>query len=145
MGVSLMSNVHSDKLPIGYIFEFDPTGIANAPDLSTPDKVHDYFGYGTWEKYGPGRVTICTNDSHAINSTGGEETHKLTKPEMPSHYHHWNKWYYAAGQYADGVACGNGTSIINTWTNTSMQPEGGDQPHNNMQPYITVYRYRRIA
>ena len=46
------------QLPLGYIFEFDPTGITDAPDLSTADKVHDYFGYGTWEDYGSGRVLI---------------------------------------------------------------------------------------
>ena len=27
------------------------------------------------------------------------------------------------------------------WT----EKDGGNQPHNNLQPYITVFRYRRVA
>lgn len=73
------------QLPLGYIFEFDPTGITNAPDLSTAEKVHNYFGYGTWEAYGAGRTTIGVSSEHGIGSEGGEESHVLTTDEMPAH------------------------------------------------------------
>lgn len=132
------------ELPIGYIFEFDPTGISGAPDLSTPEKVHNYFGYGTWERYGVDRVTIGAGGEYAAGSTGGEKEHTLTIAEMPSHKHSvmstdgetTSKTFYPVqmitkpGEFADKNA------ILQT---------GGSQPHNNMQPYIGTYRYRRIA
>lgn len=132
------------ELPIGYIFEFDPTGISGAPDLSTPEKVHNYFGYGTWERYGVDRVTIGAGGEYAAGSTGGEKEHTLTIAEMPSHNHSvmstdgqtTSQTFYPVqmitklGEFADKNA------ILQT---------GGSQPHNNMQPYIGTYRYRRIA
>ena len=47
-------NDRIEKLvPIGYIFTWTNKKIngntLNAPSLTTPDKVHNYFGFGTWE------------------------------------------------------------------------------------------------
>lgn len=130
------------ELPIGYIFEFDPTGIAGAPDLSTPEKVHNYFGYGTWERYGTDRVTVGAGGEYAAGSTGGEKEHTLTVKEMPEHNH--------------SALCGDGSnsqygfrivenSVSGQFEKYAIQHAGGSQPHNNMQPYIATYRYRRIA
>lgn len=137
------------QLPPGYIFEFDPTGITNAPDLSTADKVHDYFGYGTWEAYGAGRTTIGVNSGHAIGSEGGEESHKLTTDEMPKHTHDTAKgeMLEKSGTQMDRYQTYQSESGITPgkyWYATTL-PSGSSQPHNNMQPYRTVYRWRRIA
>lgn len=43
------------------------------------------FG-GTWEAI-TGKFLLSTSSSHALGTTGGEETHTLTKSEMPSHTH----------------------------------------------------------
>lgn len=32
--------------PVGYVFQWSPT--ESGPDLSTAEKVHDYFGFGEW-------------------------------------------------------------------------------------------------
>lgn len=150
------------QLPLGYIFEFDPTGITDAPDLSTADKVHDYFGYGTWEDYGSGRVLIGVSSGHGIGSEGGEENHTLTTDEMPRHRHDenmpvqgWSGWpeyktpgYGVAIDYASNNYHGPDTTLHYTYTTAYGTPTstvGGDQSHNNMQPYRTVYRWRRIA
>lgn len=138
------------QLPIGYIFEFDPTGITNAPDLSTADKVHDYFGYGTWEDYGAGRVTIGVSSEHGIGSEGGEESHVLTTGEMPSHSHKINNMSWGGKglnseinhNYNFWVFDRNNKATIDI---SYLQAAGSDNPHNNMQPYRTVYRWRRIA
>ena len=42
---------------------------------------------GVWELVNDGRFLLATSSSYAINSTGGEETHTLTKNEMPKHDH----------------------------------------------------------
>ena len=43
------------------------------------------FG-GSWEKI-QGKFLLGTSSSHSVNTSGGEETHKLTVNEMPSHNH----------------------------------------------------------
>ena len=133
------------ELPIGYIFEFDPTGISGAPDLSTPEKVHNYFGYGTWERYGTDRVTVGAGGEYNAGSIGGEKEHTLNIAEMPSHQHQLHGWAISMAtseltQYAP-------THPYDKYDNTNLttRPVGEGQPHNNMQPYIGTYRYRRIA
>lgn len=144
------------QLPLGYIFEFDPTGITNAPDLSTADKVHDYFGYGTWEDYGAGRVTIGVSNGHEIGSEGGEESHTIIASELPervvfSLQNTSGKTVSTSGITWSGAistaknsyfATSNHDAII-SGINSDYKLE--NQPHNNMQPYRTVYRWRRIA
>lgn len=44
------------------------------------------FG-GTWEALDEGRVLIGAGSSHPAGEEGGEEMHKLTSSEMPSHNH----------------------------------------------------------
>ena len=131
-------------VPVGGIVEWDGTGIPNAPDLTTPEKVAAFYGYGTWERYGVDRVTIGAGGEYAAGSTGGEKEHTLTIEEMPSHNHPvmstdgqtTSQTFYPVqmitkpGQFAD--------------KNAILQ-SGGSQPHNNMQPYIGTYKYRRIA
>lgn len=110
--------------------------------------MRDYFGYGTWEAYGAGRVTIGVSDVHVIGSEGGEETHALNIPEIPSHSH---PVFWQAS--SNGDTSGNSwciqveTTAHDGWLYNmrSTGSQGGSQPHNNMQPYRTVYRWRRIA
>lgn len=143
------------EMPIGYIFEFDATGLTGAPDLSTAAKVREYFGYGTWAAYGAGRVTVGAGGGYAVGSEGGEATHTLTGAEMPKHSHspvsmHWavpaspiqeissrgTIWYYKLYGIPEGDYPVNDAYI---------STEGGSTAHNNLQPYRTVYRWRRIA
>ena len=77
-----------------------------------------------------GRFILGVSDSHAVNSTGGEETHTLSINEMPS-YNHLNA---TAGNSGAGLETGVG-SIANGYPTTST---GGNQPHNNMPPYYAL-------
>lgn len=137
------------ELPIGYIFEFDPTGLSNAPDLSTAAKVREYFGYGTWEAYGAGRVTIGVGSGYAVGSEGGEATHTLTIAEMPNHIHNVAKGSLSETSHfmAEGYTAYQSEERINPgrYWYSNVSGTGGSQPHNNLQPYRTVYRWRRIA
>lgn len=66
-----------------------------------------------------------------LGETGGEKTHILTIPEMPSHSHTYGS---AVSLAANGAV--HGTAINNnTYTSSST---GGDGAHNNLQPYISV-------
>lgn len=112
--------------------------------MSTADKVHDYFGYGMWEAYGSGRVTIGVSDEYEVGSEGGEEKHMLTVDEMPNHRHNavsTSGSNIGISLYPFQMVCSNYSTVD---TNVIL-PQGGSQSHNNMQPYRTVYRWRRIA
>ena len=116
---------------------------------------------GTWERYGQGKTLVGLNESETefstINKTGGEKTHTLTINEMPSHNHQIGSGDGSNGLIIgsapesnilvgvnnyyikyDGV--GNGPS---TYLNTYNV--GGSSAHNNLQPYITVYMWKRVS
>ena len=130
-------------VPVGGVIEWDGTGIPNAPDLSTPEKVAAFYGYGTWARYGVDRVTIGAGGEYAVGSTGGEKEHTLTIAEMPSHNH--------SVMSTDGQTTSQALYPVQMVTKpgefadkNAILQTGGSQPHNNMQPYIGVYKYRRI-
>ena len=128
--------------------------------MSTADKVHDYFGYGTWEDYGSGRVLIGVSSGHGIGSEGGEENHVLTTYEIPNHSHvvyvlasGWSGWgddsmgeyEYWTTSWSNPKAFGGDSSHTAHVHMGKTNDCGSSQSHNNMQPYRTVYRWRRIA
>lgn len=121
--------------------------IIHTTTLDTEDKVKEIYGGESWTKI-EGRFLLGQSSSHAINTTGGEETHKLTVAEMPSHNHAGK--ISARGSYLafynDGTAGGSGTASYNSTGDTfSLTSNGGNQAHNNMPPYKTVYIWERTA
>lgn len=131
-------------VPIGGIIEWDGTGLIGAPDLSTPEKVAAVYGYGTWVRYGTDRVTVGAGGEYTAGSAGGEKEHTLNIEEMPSHNH--------SVMSTDGQETSLGLYPLQMLTvegkfadKNAILQAGGSQPHNNMQPYIAAYRYRRIA
>ncbi|WP_337808250.1 hypothetical protein [Gemmiger sp.] len=70
-------------VPVGGIIEWDGTGLIDAPDLTTPEKVAAVYGYGTWERYATDRVTVGAGRDYAAGSVGGEAKHALTVAELP--------------------------------------------------------------
>lgn len=75
------------------------------------------------------------------NSTGGEYKHKLASDEMPSHNHHLSGYSNAFGsKYYYNLVGGS-----NSYGDKNTGNAGGDKPHNNVQPYIVVYFWRRTA
>ena len=100
---------------------------------------------GTWIKFGAGRCLVGVDTSQeefsTVEKTGGEKTHKLKVSEMPSHEHglvNANTGGYSMGfsiQYQDRGYDGN------FYTDS----KGGSEAHNNLQPYITCYMWKRTA
>ena len=126
------------------------------------------FG-GTWTAWGSGRapVGINTSDSNfnAVEKTGGASTHTLTTAQMPSHKHSYvvqNRGYAASGlnipteqgACKKNVAAGSdlyalqptfGGSEMDAYGYFNISASGGGGAHNNLQPYIVCYMWKRIA
>ena len=98
------------------------------------------FG-GTWESIG-GRFLLGADATYAAGSTGGEAMHTLTNNEMPKHGH----LIYMNSEASTGEFWGpnNVTPQSKEIANTTAE-NGGNQPHNNMPPYLVVYMWKRTA
>lgn len=112
---------------------------------------------GTWSLETEGLVHIGAGSTYSVGDTGGEETHTLTKDEMPAHAHNpANGTAYAfvetdatstlSRRSAGGSATANYvTSTASFYRHTATNSQGGGGAHNNMQPYIAVNRWHRTA
>ena len=104
------------------------------------------YPWQTWERYAKGQTLVGVNEDDATFAsaglTGGEKTHTLTIAEMPSHNHTVN--YNSTGTRSGGYWQPITTSISGT-SNAYVNNTGGGQAHNNLQPYTTVYYWRRTA
>lgn len=92
------------------------------------------FG-GTWEQL-KDVFLLAAGDTYSAGSTGGEATHTLTIEEMPSHTH-------SAAVKAYNIP--SGYDSAGGATSGSTGATGGNQPHNNMPPYLAVYAWKRVA
>ena len=130
--------------PVGSIYEWSSSGISGAPDLSTVEKVKAHFG-GTWEEYGKGRVLVCVDSGQSefdsVGKTGGETKHALTGEENGQHAHE----YAVDTETTYGGQPGYDFFKVADSGKAYTKNSGAGQPHNNLQPYITVFRYRRVA
>jgi len=142
--ISTSDNTFSGMLdwfyPVGTIYE------TTSSDLDTVEKVNAHFG-GTWEFYGAGRVLVAKSadtEFDTIGKTGGTKTHTLTVAEMPSHSH---RLYYQYANTGTGAARYTAAyaAIADANTDSWLGNTGSGSAHNNLQPYIVVYRYRRIS
>ena len=86
--------------------------------------------------------------SHDLGETGGSETVTLLGSEMPAHAHAVS---VSAGDGTDtgpgnsqlaggiGIAAYAAPGALTQLNASAIAPAGGDQPHNNLQPYLTFY------
>lgn len=128
--------------PVGSLYETD---IATNPGT--------LYG-GTWAAWGGGKVTVGLNTAdtsfNTVGKTGGEKAHTLTIAEMPSHTHDikmrrneaWD--YTALSDYYGDPAGGTGFQM-EIQMDMYVPYTGGGQAHNNLQPYITTYRWKRTT
>ena len=134
----------------------------------------ELFGFGTWEAMPAGRVLLAQGKVETENythnfvagETGGEFVHQLTVGELPSHNHsassnttgeHSHTYYYP-NQGGDVGGSNNDTpgwtkkykSIMNVSNagnhshSITINNTGNNQAHNNLQPYVSCYIWKRV-
>lgn len=108
------------------------------------------FG-GTWVAWGSGRVPVGVNASdssfNAAEKTGGEKAHSLTVGEMPNHDGHvlYNGNWTILSQYGTQYSSRPYRKEASNEIVPNGQKLGGGAAHNNLQPYITCYMWKRTA
>jgi microcystin-dependent protein len=87
---------------------------------------------------------------HDLGETGGSETVTLLESEMPAHAHAQRTSTEDADNdnpSSTNVTAGsvgismyqNPPVVAGSLAAEALPPAGGDQPHNNLQPYLTFY------
>lgn len=111
---------------------------------------------GTWERI-EGKFIMGASDTYPAGATGGEESVKLTRKNIPVlssrngvaavntvgnavHIPQWG-WIYAATQVTNSDGYNSYTA---QWTDVGTD-DVDMQNVNNMPPYIAVYIWRRVA
>ena len=133
------------------------------------------FKIGNWEALPAGRVLLAQGTStwgvnYSAGGTGGEDKHTLTVSESASHNHtgsattSGSTHTHALTMQASHGKSGNGGvprfSDGDIWSGYKTQNlsaagehshaitinnSGGGQAHNNMQPYLSVYMWKRTS
>lgn len=104
---------------------------------------------GTWERI-EGMFIMGASDTYPAGSTGGSATHTQTIEEMSNHVHgygnqysgdaHFSQWQFYIPDVtqitdAEGKNC--------AWSVTTSK--GDDKPMNILNPYYSMYIWRRVA
>lgn len=139
MGKSLMSNTGSCPYDVGDGFW---TKNSKNPSERWPGT--------TWTQI-KDVFLLSAGDTYEVDATGGEATHKLTMPETPKHNHAYASYQRGyPGSIGEpelyitpvGIKPYNGNT---KYGGTECSYSGGDQPHNNMPPYLVRIYWERTA
>lgn len=156
-----------DTLPIGSVIEFAsdnvPTNwlLCNGQAVSRTEYAELFAVLGTTWGAGDGKTTFNVPskeglvtagkkandpDFNMLGKTGGEKAHKLTKAELPAERlnvldgrYLQNNREVQVGTYANDGFNWPGLKLNDESGNEYLVTEkmGSDQPHNNLQPYVT--------
>jgi len=166
MYFKLLDNVRGCRM-VGEVMLWAGADVPDDPNLLLCDGTHydsddypalwgiiglTYGGSGSSDFAVPdlrGRIAIGSDTGYAVGSSGGAATVTLTTAQIPAHNHtnspHSHSEITAVASLAEapvipipsavpgvGITGANSISIDNT---------GGDEEHENMQPYLTMNYY----
>ena len=143
--------------PVGSIY-------INATNSTNPGTL---LGFGTWVAFGSGKVPVgidsSDTDFDTAEETGGAKTHTLTESELPAHRHFLFRnvtvgnigdttstlsaahHYDFAGEERYRIRKSSSTDAFLEPDITLSGQTGSGSAHNNVQPYIVVYMWKRTA
>ena len=129
----------SDATPWGWV-NFDRVYPVGSLYLTVADVDPAALFGGVWQRI-EDVFLLAAGSTYAPGSTGGAAEHTLTVEELPSHSH-------TIRLTAESLAIGSVYSRVSsdgTPVSTPMGSAGGNQPHNNMPPYLAVNVWQRTA
>jgi microcystin-dependent protein len=159
--------------PIDFLSRAWPVGSVFASTADTNPA--DLLGFGAWEAFAAGRVLVGLDAGQAefdtLGETGGAKEVTLTAAQMPAHTHLQDSHNHTQQAHSHvetvntaatgpnvgaapdastntGVASGYSTqpaTAVNNPATAVNQSAGGDQSHNNLQPYCVVRFWKRTA
>ena len=127
------------------------------------------LGYGSWERFGRGRTLVGFTDevsneipewTKIANREFGSYDHKLVVEELPSHKHSSDNIFnkFASNSSESGKETmgsgdfdrdlqeyGVGQMSPIDWQAATEKLVGGNESHNNVQPSIVVFFWKRTA
>jgi hypothetical protein len=138
--------------PVGSIY-------TNATNATNPGTL---LGFGTWTAFGAGRVMVGFNASDplfdAAEETGGSKdaivvshTHTVTDPGHTHATATITRFEYdttgGPSGYGQDTPSGTGPDVVSKTATTgiSIASTGSSGTNANLQPYITVYMWKRTA
>lgn len=155
---ALLVTIQNNIYPVGSIY-------TNATNSTNPAEL---LGFGTWEAFGEGRVLVGVDGADSsfndLGETGGskdsvliEHTHTATTSNSGNHSHYvsrrlgWGenadndssqgqylKYDYGSSQVYSGEAGDHNHDV-------TISTEGESGVNKNLQPYIVVKMWKRIA
>lgn len=149
------------NLKVAIMSALNPIGTIREFNVSTNPAT--LLGFGTWSAFGTGRVTVAIDvgqtEFDTNGETGGAKTHTLTGAESGTSVHshgisdpgHFHTIGTTAGDQDGSGSNGsiNGSSNTDTKTTgitvSNSSEANASSAHNNLQPYIVVYRWVRSA
>lgn len=154
---AISSEIYAKMWPIGSVY-------INATSDINPGSL---LGFGTWTQFAAGQVPVgidtTQTEFNAPEKTGGTKTVSLTGNQNGVHSHGVNDPGHNHTFPRDVVVTsgsGNSRAVAGTgqqlaWsqmggtngngTGISIQNSGAGEAHNNLQPYITVYMWKRTG
>lgn len=98
------------------------------------------FGFGTWVAFAAGRVLVgidaTQTEFDTVEETGGAKTVTLTTGEVPA----LTVGLSGVGGSSNTIAAAKGGA-----QSDSVTTNGSGGSHTNLQPYITVYMWKRTV
>ena len=94
-----------------------------------------------------GRVPLHFGEGFSLGDKGGQEAQTLLASELPAHAHpvfgltadaHLKTPANALPAFANQEAYTKVANPVAPLNNQSVSPAGGGQPHENMQPFLTI-------
>lgn len=147
--------------PVGSIFEWATVSGVSSPNFSSIDAVEAHFG-GRWEEYGTGQVLVGRakgiSEFSDVNKEGGTLSHKHNGGNLTATAFiredgtlvtvdgvHYNNDGVQSTWKAQRFLKGSGFNFGYEDTGSGIFVQGQTGEQSTLQPYITVFRYRRIA
>lgn len=126
----------------------------------TPTNPSTLLGGGTWVAFGTGRTLVGVDPAQAefdaVEETGGVKNVTLTVAQIPAHDHSIAHDHPASaggsgttgsGTFEKGGITGavSNNNLVQAPVPSQSGSAGGGGAHTNLQPYITVYFWKRTA